>query len=143
MPRVVRERLVQPPPARMLALVDDPALMGGWFTFADRMEVLEGSGLGRLRRMYGPWGTQRSEIDQRIVVYDPSPRQAWRHEAERLDGKPAPRFAAVTVFTIELSPQLAGTIVRMTSAQPPADRSGGRRCESSELAKSLGKWIDR
>ena len=31
-------------------------------------------------------------------------RLAWRHLAERLDGKPAPRFAASTDFSIELAP---------------------------------------
>jgi hypothetical protein len=35
-------------------------------------------------------------LDQEITEYDPPRVLAWRHLAERLDGKPAPRFARST-----------------------------------------------
>jgi uncharacterized protein YndB with AHSA1/START domain len=150
MPKVVRERLVPASPARIWALVDDPAVMACWFTFAERMEVLEGSGLGRLQRMYGHWGKKQSEIDPRIVAYDPPTKLAWRHEAERLDGKPAPRFSAETVFTIDLSPQPAGTVVRMTSAQRAAGplqglvmRVFGTRQVAEQMDRSLDALVQK
>jgi hypothetical protein len=40
--------------------------MGRWFAFADRMELIEGSGIGRRQRLHGHWGRKRSEIDQEI-----------------------------------------------------------------------------
>lgn len=120
MPTISSERLVTATPQRIWPLIDDPAEMGTWFSFAERMELLEGKGLGRRQRLYGRWGKRDSEIDQRIVAYEPPHKLAWEHEAERLDGKPAPRFAAQTLFTIELTDLPTGTMVRMTSAQRPA-----------------------
>jgi uncharacterized protein YndB with AHSA1/START domain len=118
---VTREARLDAPPERIWALIDDPAAMGEWFAFADRMELLEGEGLGRRQRLHGHWGRKRSEIDQEIVAHDPPRRVAWRHLAERLNGKPAPRFAAATVFTVELEPSDGGgTRVRMESRQTPA-----------------------
>jgi uncharacterized protein YndB with AHSA1/START domain len=122
---VRRNGWVAGPPERIWALIDDPAAMGEWFAFADRMELLEGEGLGRRQRLHGHWGRKRSEIDQEVVAYEPPRTFAWRHLAERLDGKPAPRFAAETVFTIELEPEEGGTRVRMESRQTPAGRMRG------------------
>jgi hypothetical protein len=45
---------------------------------------------------------------------------AWRHVAERLDGKPAPVFARSTRFRISPEPHGAGTLVRLRSTQEPA-----------------------
>lgn len=150
MPRIVRERILQAPPDRIWALIDDPAQMGTWFSFAERMEAIEGTGLGRMQRLYGHWGKRKSEIDQRIVAYEPPTRLAWRHEAERLDGKPAPRFAAETVFTIELSRLENGTRMRMTSDQRPAGpiqgavmRVSGTRQVAGLLDQSLKALAER
>jgi uncharacterized protein YndB with AHSA1/START domain len=119
---VTREARLEAPPEQIWALIDDPAAMGDWFAFADRMELLDGDGLGRRQRLHGHWGRKQSEIDQEIVAYEPPGRLAWRHLAERLNGKPAPRFAAMTVFTIELEPCDEGgaTRIRMESRQTPA-----------------------
>lgn len=150
MPTVVRERVVPAAPQQIWRLIDDPAQMAGWFTFADRMELLDGNGLGRRQRLYGRWGRRRSEIDQRIIAYEPLRTLAWRHEAERLDGKPAPRFAAETVFTIELHEQPKGTLVRMTSAQRPAGvlqgavmKVFGTRQVEQQLDRSLDALVQR
>src|SRR3954452_8108325 len=117
---ITREAFIDAAPERVWALIDDPAAMGEWFAFADRMELVEGTGVGRRQRLHGHWGKKRSEIDQEIVAHEPPRKLAWRHLAERLDGKPAPRFAAETVFTVELEPADGGTRVTMESRQTPA-----------------------
>lgn len=145
MGRIVREQLIPAPAAHVWPLVDDPARMAQWFAFADRMELIEGTGLGRRQRLYGHWGSKRSEIDQQIIAYDPPTRLAWRHEAERLDGKPAPKFAAETVFTVELVPSNDATLVRLSSAQRPAGLFQGlvmRAFGSREIAKLLDQSLN-
>src|SRR5512140_2412747 len=96
---VQREMIVAAPAEQVWPLLDDVEQLGAWFGGAERIELLDGAGLGRHQRLHGHWGRRRSEIDQEVVVYDPPRELAWRHLAERLDGKPAPRFAAETVMT--------------------------------------------
>ncbi len=117
---IVQERRIDAPVERVWPLVDDVARYGEWFAFAERAEILEGSGNGRRQRLHGRWGRKRSEVDQTVVRYEPGRLLAWRHDAERLDGKPAPRFARETRFTIELVPAGGATLVRMVSRQEPA-----------------------
>jgi uncharacterized protein YndB with AHSA1/START domain len=140
-------RTISAPPEAIWPLLDDPARLGEWFAFADRGEVLDGSGVGRRQRMHGHWGRKRSEIDQVVVAHDPPRRLAWRHEAERLDGKTAPRFAASTTFTMTLEPAGTGaTRLRLRSEQEPASvlrgiviRLFGRREVAQKLAESLDR----
>jgi uncharacterized protein YndB with AHSA1/START domain len=137
---------VAAPPARIWPLVDDPAAMAGWFAFADRMELVSGEGLGRRQRLHGHWGRKRSEIDQEVVAYEPQRTLAWRHLAERLDGKPAPRFAAETIFTVTLAPEDGGTRVRLESRQRPASRLRGvviRMFGRREVAQRLEQSLAR
>ena len=144
---VREERSIHAAPDVLWPLVSDPARLPEWFAFAERVEVLEGApGAGQRRRQHGHWGKKRSEVDQVITRWEPPRALAWRHEAERLEGKPAPRFAASTDFTIELVPEAAGTRVRLRSEQEPAGpvrglviRAFGRR----EVAKSLRDSLDR
>jgi uncharacterized protein YndB with AHSA1/START domain len=141
---ISREGLIDAQPEQVWALVDDPAAMGEWFAFADRMELIDGTGEGRRQRLHGHWGKRRSEIDQQIVAYEPPRKLAWRHEAERLNGKPAPRFAAETVFTITLEPAPGGTRVRMESRQTPASRVRGlvmRLFGGKEVAERLDQSL--
>ena len=141
---VTRTAKVDAPPGEVWRLIDDPAVMGEWFAFADRMELVSGEGIGRKQRLHGHWGRKRSEIDQEIVVYTPPNRFGWRHEAERLNGKPAPRFAAETVFTIDLQPEGDGTLVRMQSRQTPAGRIRGfvmRRFGGKEVGQRLDESL--
>jgi uncharacterized protein YndB with AHSA1/START domain len=137
-------RTIAAPPDALWPLLDDPQRMGEWFAFAERFEVLGGEGVGRRQRMHGRWGRKRSEIDQVIVAHDPPRRLAWRHEAERLDGRPAPRFAATTTFSATLEPDGAGTRVTLRSEQEPASalkglviRLFGRREVAGKLDDSL------
>jgi uncharacterized protein YndB with AHSA1/START domain len=140
-------RRIPAAPDDIWALLDDPARLGEWLAFAESGEVLEGAGVGRRQRMHGRWGRKRSEIDQLVVEHDAPRRLAWRHEGERLDGRPAPRFAASTVFAMTLEPEGPGaTRVTLHSQQEPASplrglviRLFGRR----EVARKLEDSLDR
>src|SRR3954447_20706847 len=140
---VVAERVVFAPVERVWPLVSSPEELPRWFGFAERVEVLEGEGVGQLRRQHGHWGKKASEVAQELTAYEPQRRLAWRHLAERLGGKPAPRFAASTDFSIELAPDGAGTHVRLRSVQEPASalrgaviRMFGRREIAGTLKRS-------
>src|SRR5215208_2249065 len=143
----MREREIAGAPSELWPLVSDPARLADWFDFAEGAEVVEGEpGVGQRRRMHGSWGKKKSEIDQRIVEWEPPRRLAWEHEAERLDGKPAPRFAAETHFSIELEPAEDGTRVRLTSRQVPASRPRGlviRLFGKREIGGKLGASLQR
>jgi uncharacterized protein YndB with AHSA1/START domain len=147
---VTTSRVIPAAPQSVWALLDDPSRLGEWLAFADRGEVVEGAGAGRRQRMHGHWGRKRSEIDQLVVEHDPPRRLAWRHEAERLDGRPAPRFAASTLFTMTLEPEDDGTRVTLRSEQEPASalkgviiRLFGRREIAGKLDESLGRLVAR
>ena len=117
-----------------------------WFAFAERVEVLSGEGLGQKRRQHGRWGGKESEIDQEIVEYQPERVLAWCHLAERLGGKPAPRFAASTEFRIELEPADGATVVRLTSSQEPAGPVRGlvmKMFGAKEIAGNLERSLVR
>jgi uncharacterized protein YndB with AHSA1/START domain len=144
-------RTIPAAPDAIWALLDDPARLGEWLAFAESGEVLEGQGVGRRQRMHGRWGRKRSEIDQVVVEHDPPRRLAWRHEAERLDGRPAPRFAASTLFSMTLEPEGPGaTRVTLRSQQEPASplrglviRLFGRREVAGKLEQSLDRLSAR
>jgi uncharacterized protein YndB with AHSA1/START domain len=143
---VAASRSIPAAPGAIWPLLDDPARLGEWFAFADRGELLEGEGVGRRQRMHGHWGRRRSEIDQVVVEHDPPRRLAWRHEAERLDGRPAPRFAASTLFTMTLEPQGEGSVLHLRSEQEPASALRGlviRLFGRREVAQRLEESLDR
>jgi uncharacterized protein YndB with AHSA1/START domain len=147
---VIVEGSVAAAPEAVWPLVCDPARLPEWFAFAERVEVLEGDGVGQRRRQHGHWGKKASEVDQEVIACEPPRRLAWRHLAERLDGRPAPRFAAHTEFAIELTPDGDGTRVRMRSAQIPASalkgivmRAFGRREVRGALERSLAALAAR
>jgi uncharacterized protein YndB with AHSA1/START domain len=144
---VAAARTIPAAPDAIWPLLDDPARLGEWFAFADRGEVLEGAGVGRRQRMHGQWGRKRSEIDQVVVEHDAPRRLAWRHEAERLDGKPAPRFAVSTRFTMTLEPAGAGASrLTLRSEQEPASAVRGlviRLFGRREIAQKLEESLDR
>jgi uncharacterized protein YndB with AHSA1/START domain len=144
-------RTIPAGPDEIWPLLDDPAHLGEWLAFAERGEVLAGHGLGRRQRMHGRWGRKRSEIDQVVVEHEAPRRLAWRHEAERLDGRPAPRFAASTLFSMTLEPETSGaTRVTLRSQQEPASplrglviRLFGRREVAGKLEESLDRLAAR
>jgi uncharacterized protein YndB with AHSA1/START domain len=143
---VSREATIAATPAEVWRLVDDPARLPEWFTFAERAEVREGEGFGRRQRIYGRWGKKQSEIDQLVTAYEPERLLEWRHEAERLDGKPAPRFAAETRFAIRLEPAGAGTRVVLHSRQRPAGLLRGfvlRLFAGRQVGQQLERSLER
>jgi uncharacterized protein YndB with AHSA1/START domain len=143
---VVRERRIDAPAEQLWPLVDDVARLPEWFSFAERAELLEGDGVGRRQRIHGRWGKRRSEVDQLVVEREPGRVLAWRHEAERLDGKPAPQFAADTHFAIRLDPEDGGTRVRLESRQEPASALKGlvmRLMGTREVAGHMERSLER
>ena len=120
MMKVTRTAVVAAPPEAMWAVVSSVERLPAWLEFAEFAETLEGEAAGRLQRIHGHWGRRRSEVDQRIVAWDPPRLMAWRHEAEWLDGRPPPQFARETRFEVRLEPAAKGTRVTLESAQLPA-----------------------
>jgi uncharacterized protein YndB with AHSA1/START domain len=143
---LIREASVGAPPEKAWELVSSPARAGDWFDFAERAEVLSGDGVGQLRRQYGHWGRKRAEVDQEVTAFEPPRLIAWRHVAERLDGRPAPQFARSTEFRIVLTPEGPGTRVRLESRQEPASAVKGlviRLFGSRDVARAMERSLDR
>lgn len=142
---LVRSAVIPAPASAVWEVVADARRAPDWFSFAERTEVLSGSGLGERRRQHGRWGTRRSEIDQEVTAFSPEALIAWTHLAERLDGKPAPRFAARSEFHIELTPTDDSTQVTLRLRQEPASwlrglamRLGNRHI-TSRMTESLAR----
>ncbi|HWO60024.1 MAG TPA: SRPBCC family protein [Umezawaea sp.] len=143
---VVRSRQVDASPERVWHVVSRPERAPEWLSFAESVEVISGSGCGQRWRQYSRWGRRRSEIDVEIVEYRRPLVMAWRHIAERLDGRPAPVFAASTVFRVELEPSGEGTLVRLRSAQEPASALRGLLIKlfgSKEIARGMERSLIR
>jgi len=143
---IVRESRIDAPVEAVWKIVSDPDLAPDWFTFAERVEIRSGQGVGQLRTQHGRWGSKRSEVDQEITHFEPNRLLAWRHVAERLDGKPAPKFAASTEFRIELEPDGAATTVRLRSRQEPASTVKGwvmKAFGTKEITRNLDRSLDQ
>jgi uncharacterized protein YndB with AHSA1/START domain len=145
---VVRERRVAADPAAVWAVVADPDRAGEWFAPAERVEVLDGVGVGQRQRQHSRWGRRRAEIDREVTGYEVPSRYAWRHVAERLDGKPAPVFARSTDVEISLAPSGdgTGTLVRLASRQEPASPLRGlviRAVGARQVGSGLDRSLDR
>jgi hypothetical protein len=126
--------------------VDDPARLPEWFTFCDRAELLEGHGAGRRQRLHGRWGRKRFEVDLIVIVHEPPTLLSWRHEAERLDGRPAPQFARETTFEIRLEAGDGGTRVTLVSRQEPASGLKGLLIHlfgGREVARHMERSLER
>jgi uncharacterized membrane protein len=143
---IVRESRVEAPARSVWKIVSDPDRAPEWFTFAERVEVLSGQGVGQRRTQHGRWGSKKAEVDQEITHFEPDRLLAWRHVAERLDGKPAPRFAASTEFRVELEPDGQATTVRLRSRQEPAGAIRGlvmKLFGTKDITRNLDSSLDR
>lgn len=143
---IARERNISAPAARVWEVVAEAGRLPDWYARAASAEVLEGAGLGRRQRVRSEWRGQDSEVDQVITVFEPEHIIEWRHEAERLAGQPAPRFALETVVRIKLEAQGPdATRVVLESRQRPADpdKEQAMRGNSEYLGKTLEASLDR
>jgi hypothetical protein len=114
-------RIAGATPDDIWRIVEPVEGLPSWLAFCERAEQVSGDGLGRLQRLHGRWGSRHSEIDQRVITYEPARRLSWTHEREMLDGKPAPRISVGTVFHLELLPADTGVDVRVRSEHVPAN----------------------
>jgi len=147
---VTREAQVPAGAEQVWAIVSDAERAGEWFDFADRTEVTDGEGKGQLRTQYGHWGRRQSEVDQEITEYEPGSLLAWRHVAERIDGKPAPKFATRTEFRIEIDGDgdntTDRTTVRLRSIQTPGGPFKGwlmRRIGTKDIERNMDRSLMR
>lgn len=116
---IVRERTLNVPLNQVWDLIEPVERLCDWFTGIETAERLAGQGLGRKQRVGGRWGRHRFQIDQTVTHYELRRRLVWRHDTERLDGKPAPTMSRETEFGIQLRDLAPGTLVRLTSRQLP------------------------
>ncbi len=143
---IARERTISAPAVRVWEIVSKAERLPEWYARAAGAEVLEGAGLGRRQRLHSQWQGQDSEVDQLVTAFEPERLLEWRHEAERLGGQPAPRFAAETVVRIELEAQtFDATRVILRSRQQPADpdKEPAMRGNSEYLGKMLESSLER
>ena len=142
---IVRARRIPASASQIWSVVSDARRLPEWYARADRVELLSGEGLGRRQRVISQWQGRPSEIDQVVTVFQPERELQWRHEAERLDGRPAPRFSAETVVSIRLTPEAqASTKVVIASRQQPADaeKEAMMRGNSEHLGKMLESSLE-
>ena len=143
---ISRERTIPAPAARIWNVVAQAERLPDWYARGGSVEVIEGSGLGRRQRLRSQWQGQDSEVDQVVTAFEPERLLEWRHEAERLGGQPAPRFAIETVLAIKLEAQGPNTTgVILESRQRPADpeKEQSMRANSEYLGKTLETSLER
>lgn len=143
---IVRQGHVSDKVEDVWAKVSNPERANEWFAFAERVEVRHGEGLGQLRTQHGRWGGKPAEVDQEVIAFEPPTLLAWRHVQERLNGKPAPKFAASTEFRIELQPDEDGTTVTLRSLQEPAGPIKGwlmKAFGTKDVARAMEQSLER
>jgi uncharacterized protein YndB with AHSA1/START domain len=143
---IVRERRIPASSRRVWEIVSDARRLPDWYVRAQKVELLSGEGLGRRQRVISEWHGRPSEVDQVVTVFRPEQELEWRHEAERLDGRPAPRFSAETLVSISLSPDgEEATRVTLASRQTPADpeKEAMMRRNTEQLGQSLESSLER
>ncbi|HEX6340060.1 SRPBCC family protein [Umezawaea sp.] len=143
---VVRSGRVAASPERVWRLVSRPERAPERLSPTEGVDIISGSGCGQRWRGHGRWGERPSEVDAEVVEHRRPLVVAWRHLAERVDGEPAPVFAASTVFRVELEPSGGGTLVRPRSVQEPASAVRGvlvKLFGSKEIACGVERALAR
>jgi uncharacterized protein YndB with AHSA1/START domain len=118
---VIRERKLNVSVNLVWDLIEPVERLPEWLAACETAELLQGAGLGRRQRIGGTFGSKQFEIDQTVIEYQPNQVLAWRHDAERLDGTPAPKISRETEFWIHLQALDQGTQVRLVSRQVPGN----------------------
>lgn len=107
-----RRRRIAASPESIWPLVDDVVRWPEWFTEAERVEILSGSGVGRRQRMYGHARGKATEIDSVVIAHEPARLLRWHHEAERVDGTPGSVvFARDATAEVVIEPDGTGSVV--------------------------------
>ena len=143
---IVRERIVDAPVSRVWDLIQPVARLPEWFSGIQAAIPLDGEGLGRRQRTTGSWGRHHFEVEQTVTQYEPGRVLGWRHDAERLDGKPAPRMSRQTEFHVQLRPLGERTRVTLTSRQQPGNMLKGlliRLIAAPRIARMMERSLDR
>ncbi len=142
---IVRQRELNLPIEQVWPLVESVERLPAWYDGCHMAERLSGGGLGRRQRLHGQWGRHRFEIDQTVTAYEPQQLLAWQHDAERFDGRPAPRISRHTELHIELHPVGQGTRVRLVSRQVPASflKSLVLRLMARRVARMLDRSLEK
>jgi uncharacterized protein YndB with AHSA1/START domain len=122
---IKRERTFQAPVDTLWRLIEPVERLPEWFANVDAAEVLGGQGVGRRQRVYGHWNRSRLEVDQTVFDYQPNSVLAWYNDAERLDGKPAPRMSERTESHVRLTANGAATRVELISRLKPSNALKG------------------
>jgi len=144
--KVERERTIPAAAAQIWEVVASADRLPQWYARSGKVEVLEPPAWAAASASAALGRARRSEVDQVITAFEPGRLLEWRHEAERLGGQPAPRFALETVVRIKLEADgQASTRVVMESRQRPADPDKERamRGNSEYLAKMLETSLER
>jgi uncharacterized protein YndB with AHSA1/START domain len=116
---IVCRRTIEAPAHRVWDLVEPVERLPQWFSGTEAAVLLGGCSLGRKQRVSGRWGRHRFEIDQTVTRYEPPRVLGWRHDAERLDGRQAPRISRQIEFCIQLEPVGQRTRVELVSRHVP------------------------
>jgi uncharacterized protein YndB with AHSA1/START domain len=143
---IVRKRTLKAPVDRVWELIEPVERLPQWFVGTDTALPLHGRGLGRKQRVGGTWGSRRFEIDQTVTQYEPRRRLAWRHDAERLDGKAAPMISREVEFSIQLDALKDGTRVQLSSRHVPDGVLKGliiRLVAAPGIARMMERSLDR
>lgn len=113
------ERYIEARSEQVWMVVDNANCLARWLSFANKVEVVEGDGLGRRQIVHGRYHRFCNCVEQEITVYEPARRVEWTTEEHPAVGR-IPRFDRSTVISLELIPEGAGTRVRIETAQEPA-----------------------
>lgn len=143
---IVRARALEVPAGRVWNVIEPVERLPDWFTGAESAVSLEGRGLGRRQRLSGRWGRHRFEIDQTVIRYEAGRALAWRQDAERLDGKPAPTVSRQVEFVIELQALDHRTRVTLTARHLPDNVLKAwlvRLVAAPRIARMMERSLDR
>ena len=143
---LTRARILNVPVDQVWELVEPVERLPDWFGGIEAALLLGGQGLGRRQRTSGTWGSHRFEIDQTISQYEPDRALGWRHDAERLNGKPAPSVSRQTEFHVQLEALGERTRVQLTSRQLPGNVFKGfliRLVAAPRVARMMDSSLDK